>query len=54
MEANKGLYVFMKKFIDKQISTYDPNHQRHFLDMYITEMRNSMETNDFTKGFFCE
>lgn len=54
MEANRGLYTFMKKFIDKQIATYDPNHQRHFLDMYITEMKNSMETKDFTKGFFCK
>uniref|UniRef100_A0A336KN19 CSON013586 protein n=1 Tax=Culicoides sonorensis TaxID=179676 RepID=A0A336KN19_CULSO len=53
-QSNQGLYNFMKKFIDKQLSTYDENHQRHFLDMYIKEMKKSDSNQDFSKGFFCK
>lgn len=54
LKSNQGLYKFMKRFVDKQIDTYDENHQRHFLDMYITEMRKSEKSNDFSGGFFCK
>lgn len=54
LKSNQGLYNFMKRFVDKQVDTYDENHQRHFLDMYIAEIRKSEKNNDFSGGFCCK
>lgn len=54
LKANQGLYKFIKAFLDKQVDTYDETHERHFVDMYIAEMRKSDKNNDYSDGFLCK
>lgn len=50
----EGLYKFMSNLINKQIQTYDPNHQRNFIDMYIKEMKAAEAKGEKVNGFFYE
>lgn len=52
--GNKGVYDFIKTVIDEQIKTYDSNHERHVIDLYITEMRKAEEVNDKETEFICK
>lgn len=54
MQQNGILYKFLSGLIDTQIATYNPNHERHFVDMYITEMKKAEAMDDKTRGFYCK
>lgn len=38
-KGNGMVYNFMKVLVDKHMETFDENHERNFIDMYIAEMR---------------
>lgn len=50
-EASTKLHDFFRKLIDKQIKSYDPAHERNFIDMYMTQMRETNAMSD-TKSTF--
>lgn len=53
-KMNVNLHSFMKKMIDKQLATYQDGHTRHFLDLYIAEMKKKEEMGEaIENGFFC-
>ncbi|XP_061391949.1 uncharacterized protein LOC133327408 [Musca vetustissima] len=39
MESNRYLYEFYEKLVDRYIATYDESAERHFVDIYIKEMK---------------
>lgn len=49
-KGNEIVYNFMKALVDKHIATYDENHERNFIDMYIGEMRQNQQE----PSFHCE
>lgn len=51
--ASEKLYAYFKKRIDQYIRTYDPTHERNFVDMYYTQIRNAKESGEET-SFTCE
>lgn len=51
--ASEKLHAYFKKRIDGYISTYDPTHERNFVDMYYTQMRIAEESGEET-SFTCE
>lgn len=42
---------YFQTIVDEQIRTYDPNHERHFIDMYINKMR-ERDSNPNEKTYF--
>ncbi|XP_055385018.1 probable cytochrome P450 304a1 [Condylostylus longicornis] len=38
-ETSKGLYIFIKDLIDKNMKTYKENEERNFIDLYVKEMK---------------
>lgn len=47
------MYDLMKEIVDKQIATYQDEHVRNFMDVYIKEMKDA-ETNGQESGFLYE
>lgn len=55
--GNKDNNIFfiielIQGFVDEQYKSFDPNHERHFLDMYFKEMLNAKTKEQST--FCCE
>lgn len=53
LKGNTGAYNFIKAIVDKHISTYDPNHERNFVDIYIKEMNEAKKKGDTNSEFLC-
>lgn len=51
--GSMDMCVFMKEIISKQVQTYQDGHIRHFMDMYIKEVKKA-EDNGEKSGFLCE
>lgn len=47
-ESSMILMEFMKEIIDKQIATYQPGHVRHFMDVYIKEIKDAEASGEKT------
>lgn len=37
-ESSKFMYYYFEQIIERHIKTYDPSHERNFIDMYINEV----------------
>lgn len=44
---------FLQKIVDEQIETFDENHERHFIDMYIKEIRQAEANPNQNSSFSC-
>ena len=44
---------FMKEIVTRQVSTYQEGHIRHFMDMYIKEVKYA-ELKGENSGFLCK
>lgn len=44
----------LQALVDKEIETYDPLHERHFIDMYLTKMKEEKLTLGMNSSFTCE
>lgn len=53
-KGNGMVYNFMKRLVDKHIDTFDENHERNFIDMYIAEMRNLQLKGHADTSYHCE
>lgn len=55
---NQNTYMvschLLQKIVDEQIRTYDASHERHFIDMYITKMRNGDANPEEKSNFTCK
>lgn len=47
------LFYCTQKLIDKQIKSHDPTHERNFVDMYLTKMKEEEETLGVASTFSC-
>ena len=45
--------VFMKEIISRQVQSYQDGHIRHFMDLYIEEIKKA-ECNGEKTGFLCK
>lgn len=50
--VNGLLSIIRQEIIDEQIRTFDENHERSFLDLYIREMKEAEKKQENTT-FFC-
>lgn len=48
--GSMAMYELMKEIVDKQIASYQPEHVRHFMDIYIKEIKDS-ETSGVDTGY---
>lgn len=44
---------YLQKIVDEQIRTYDENHERHFIDMYIKKIRQAEANPNQSSSFSC-
>jgi hypothetical protein len=49
-DGSLKMYELMKEIIDKQIATYQDGHVRHFMDVYIKEIKDA-EASGEQNGF---
>lgn len=54
MKGNVGAYKFIKEIVDKTISTYDENHERNFIDIYIKEMKKGEKIGEKVSEYLCK
>lgn len=50
-EVSMEMHGFIREIVDKQIATFQEGHTRHFIDVYIKEMRDA-ETKGENSSFF--
>lgn len=53
-KGNGMVYNFMKALVDKHVDTFDENHERNFIDMYIGEMRQLEKSGHTNSSFHCK
>lgn len=53
-KGNGMVYDFMKALVDKHIESFDENHERNFIDMYIGEMRKLQNAGYKESTYHCE
>lgn len=51
--ASTKLHAYFKERIDYYSKTYDPMHERNFIDMYITQIKKAEESGEET-SFTCK
>ncbi|GAB0087452.1 Cytochrome P450 [Sergentomyia squamirostris] len=49
--SNAGIYKFVKSIVDKHMETFDENHERNFIDLYIQQIK-EQERNGVKDPFF--
>lgn len=52
-QGNGMVYNFMKALVDKHLKTFDENHERNFIDMYIREIKESQKLGFENSSFHC-
>lgn len=53
-QGNSMVYNFIKGIVDKHMETYNENHERNFIDMYIGEMHQLQKSSNKESSFHCE
>lgn len=46
------MYEFMKEIVTRQANTYQEGHIRHFMDLYIKEIKDAEQKGE-NSGFLC-
>lgn len=52
-DGNMKVYNFMKLLVDKHIQSFNEDHERNFIDMYIREMKESQKLDIKNSSFHC-
>lgn len=51
-ETSMEMFAFMKDIVDKQIATFQEGHLRHFMDVYIKEMKDAEAKGEKSAFFY--